>query len=296
MQDLIDTSLRLGFSMSEAEALVQAGHRSWRLLKLPREYSLPKPVIEAHAFIGSRPAWSMLKEPWRDLIETLWPLSTFLMSRWRPAQRACVVLVGPPGSGKSTLAQQLRDLLEWHNRRLLICSSDDFYLSREQRQARGMRWRGVDGCWDSPRFQALLDGYHQGQQPLSCPRFDFSLDDLGQAHIEEQRPDLLMLEGLLAAPLFESVEILGPSVHIAIDMPLEASRQGRFERERRLREAQSGSQLLSEADMERFWREALAPSVRRFVQPVVEWAPLVLSKSATHEPFRLQQVRSLDRS
>ncbi len=113
-------------------------------------------------------------------------------------------LQGSQGSGKSTLGRFLCLLLrEEFKLNTKVCSIDDFYLSREQRQTLAKRThpllqtRGVPGTHDTQGMYEAFAKFKFGKQ-FVLPLFDKGSDDIkpkDQWTQVDDRPDVLIFEG-----------------------------------------------------------------------------------------------------
>lgn len=169
---------------------------------------------------------------------------------------------GLPGSGKTTLARAIADATD-----AFSMSLDDFYLSKAERAARGLRWRGGPGSHDLPLLHDVLDRVRSRSGPVTVPRFDAGRDDRGPAEVLDPVGGLAILEGWFLGyggegygPVADHLDLL---VHL--DVPYEVAKRRRFEREAALRAAGGG---FAPDEMERFWDEALAPHIARVMDEV----------------------------
>lgn len=130
---------------------------------------------------------------------------------------------GAQGTGKSTLAQLVqRYLASAFDRRVVVLSIDDIYLTREQRQQLGkrvhplLRTRGVPGTHDVDlgvsvieRLQSLQEG-----ETTRIPRFDKSRDDRCAQDdwpLVEGPIDLIIFEGwCVGSRACADIELLEP--------------------------------------------------------------------------------------
>ncbi|HWK55572.1 MAG TPA: hypothetical protein VNR18_14435 [Hyphomicrobiales bacterium] len=147
-----------------------------------------------------------LPSTYRDTVNTWFlPLAHDLLHKVAHSRQAPVIGVsGCQGSGKSTLAALLVLLLrELMGLRCVNLSIDDFYLSRNEREALGervhplLRTRGVPGTHDVALALATLRALREpGTVPI--PRFDKGVDD--RRAIADWPPiaapvDVIVLEG-----------------------------------------------------------------------------------------------------
>lgn len=93
----------------------------------------------------------------------------------------CVAISGSQGSGKTTLAKILAATLDSKS---VVCSLDDFYLPKHQRNhlARDehplLATRGVPGTHDIVWLQRMLEHWQTGHVgPFTHPLFDKGMDD-----------------------------------------------------------------------------------------------------------------------
>jgi uridine kinase len=190
-------------------------------------------------------------------------------------------LAGPPGCGKTTLMAAVAAAAGRQDRdgRPLAVSLDDVYLSRAERDARGIRFRAQPGSHDLGAACALIDAVRGGAPALTVPRFDHGTDDRRPPETVAGPVARLLLEGLFVGlEAYGSEAVAGRlDVLIYLDCPTALARQRRLGREARLREASGGTHGLSEAEMETFWREVLEPGIARWVRPIRTHADLVVT-------------------
>lgn len=112
-------------------------------------------------------------------------------------------LSGGQGAGKSTLGRQLQRALEVAGARVVVCSLDDFYLSRGERAELGrtvhplLATRGVPGTHDLPLLRRSLDALAK-RQTVTLPVFDKGADDrvpVDGWHEVTGPVDVVVLEG-----------------------------------------------------------------------------------------------------
>ncbi len=184
---------------------------------------------------------------------------------------------GPPGVGKTTLiAWVARCLRALDGRaRVVAVSLDDFYLSRAERRARGLAWRAQPGSHDLAAAVAFLGAARAGERVLRVPRFDHGADEPGAPEVVPGPASAVLMEGWLLGLDGEGYGAVAKELdHLTyIGCPLALARRRRLAREEALRAAGRG---FSEAEMGRFWRQVLAPGVRRWVEPIRARADLVV--------------------
>jgi D-glycerate 3-kinase len=115
------------------------------------------------------------------------PLVQKLVAHQKSAKRPILVaLNGCQGSGKTTVCDFLRCAFEAeHQLHAVALSLDDFYLTREQRQALAdsvnplLATRGVPGTHDMALLRQTLEQLLDSKrsEPVAIPRFDKSVDD-----------------------------------------------------------------------------------------------------------------------
>ncbi|HYZ92977.1 MAG TPA: hypothetical protein VFA34_11405 [Actinomycetota bacterium] len=186
-----------------------------------------------------------------------------------------VGLAGPPGAGKSTLAHRVADRLE----QMLVLSLDDFYLSREDRAARGLPWRGPPGSYDLPALLDVLDRLRSGDRPVKLPRFSAEIDDRIEPVVVSETPRLVLVEGWVLGhredgygAVLDRLDLL-----VYLDVPDEIARARRFGREQSLRKRGGG---FSDDEMHAFWDEVLEPGMRRWVRAARESADVLIEMGA----------------
>ena len=194
----------------------------------------------------------------------------------RAATPRVFALSGPVGAGKSTIAGAVARSLAAVGIRAVALSLDDFYLSREERDRRGIPWRAVPGSHDLDLTVRTLAAIQDGSQPLVLPRFDMSRDDRGADERLDEAPDVVLFEGWIIGYDGEGYERILPSLdwHLHLAVPKDVARRRRFARETKLRE-QTG-RAFSPEEMQRFWDEVLGPGIDTWVPVTAEHADIVV--------------------
>ena len=220
-------------------------------------------------------------DAWRGLVDRIVrPLVAIL----RGLDPAVVGVAGPPGSGKTTIARVVAAAL---GPRALQVSMDDFYLSKGERDAKGLRFRGGPGSHDLTMLVGVLDDVRAQRTPVTIPRYDTHADDRAEPRRLERAPRPLILDGYFLgydgdgyADVLERLDVLA-----FLDVDIETARTRRFEREQALRDEGGG---LSEEDMHAFWDDVLGPGVERLVPVARSNADLVISIDADQHVTRVE--------
>lgn len=188
---------------------------------------------------------------------------------------------GPVGGGKSTAARGVSRFLANAGIRAFALSLDDFYLSKQERQRRGIAWRAAPGSHDIDLLVRTLAAIQKGSHPLLLPRFDQSLDDRSTDERLDDPPDVVLFEGWIVGYDGEGYDRILPYLdwHLHLDVPNDVARRRRFEREAKLREETGGA--FSPEEMERFWDEVLGPGLDTWVRAAAEHADIVVRLDAT---------------
>ena len=183
---------------------------------------------------------------------------------------------GPAGAGKSTIAGAVSRALANAGMRAIAISLDDFYLSRQERERRGIAWRAAPGSHDIDLMVETLDAIQEGAGPLRLPRFDFSRDDRTADDSVEDAPDVVLFDGWIIGYDGDGygriLQYLDWHLHAAV--PADVARERRFARETRLRE--ETGRAFSPEEMQRFWDEVLGPGMDTWVKASAEHADIVV--------------------
>jgi uridine kinase len=188
---------------------------------------------------------------------------------------------GPVGAGKSTIADAVSQSLANLGTRAVALSLDDFYLSRDERERRGIAWRAAPGSHDLDLMARTLAAIRDRSQPLFLPRFDPSRDDRDADERIEEVPDVVLFDGWIIGYDGQGYERILPYLdwHLHLDVPKALARERRFDREAQLRE-RTGRAFTPE-QMERFWDEVLGPGIDTWVPVTADHADIVLRLDAT---------------
>ena len=194
----------------------------------------------------------------------------------RAARPRVFAISGPVGAGKSTIAGAVSRSLADVGMRAVALSLDDFYLSRKERDHRGIAWRAAPGSHDLDLMVRTLAAIQDGSRPLVLPRFDMSRDDRSADERLDEAPDVVLFDGWIIGYDGQGYERILPYLdwHLHLDVPKDVARQRRFDRERKLR-AETGKAFTPE-QMEQFWDEVLGPGIDTWVPASVEHADIVV--------------------
>jgi uridine kinase len=188
---------------------------------------------------------------------------------------------GPAGAGKSTVASAVSRSLANVGLGAVALSLDDFYLSRRERERRGIAWRAPPGSHDIDLMVQTLAAIQDGSRPLFLPRFDPSRDDRSPDECLEDSPDVVLFDGWIIGFDGQGYGRILPYLdwHLHLDIPTDVARDRRFDRETRLRE-ETGRAFTPE-EMERFWDEVLGPGMDTWVRASAEHADIVVRLDPT---------------
>jgi uridine kinase len=184
---------------------------------------------------------------------------------------------GPVGAGKSTVATAVARSLENAGMRAVALSLYDFYLSRRERERRGIAWRAAPGSHDLDLMVETLAAIQNGSQPLCLPRFDPSRDDRSTDERLHDAPDVVLFDGWIIGYDGQGYDRILPYLdwHLHLDVPKDVARQRRFGREAKLRE--ETGRAFSPEKMQQFWDEVLGPGFDTWVPASAEHADIVVS-------------------
>jgi len=188
---------------------------------------------------------------------------------------------GPVGAGKSTVATAVSRSLAKVGMRAVALSLDDFYLSREERERRGIAWRAAPGSHDLDLMVQTLAAIQNGSEPLCLPRFDPSRDDRSTDERLDASPDVVLFDGWIIGYDGDGYGRILPYLdwHLHLAVPTDVARERRFDRETKLREKTGGA--FSPEEMERFWDEVLGPGMDTWVPASAEHADIVVQFTET---------------
>lgn len=194
----------------------------------------------------------------------------------RASRPRIFAISGPVGAGKSTIAGAVARTLGAAGLRAIALSLDDFYLPRDERERRGIRWRAAPGSHDLDLMERTLAAVQDGSPPLVLPRFDQSTDDRTADERFAKLPDVVLFEGWLIGYDGEGYDRMFPYLdwHLHLDVPKDLARERRFAREAKLRE--ETGRAFSEEQMQAFWDEVLGPGIDAFVPVTAAHADVVV--------------------
>jgi uridine kinase len=193
---------------------------------------------------------------------------------WSQLQASCVAPVvqlirvtrprvfaisGAAGAGKSTVARAVSSALSDVGIRAVDLSLDDFYLSRKERERRGIAWRAAPGSHDIDLMVRTLAAIRDRARPLVLPRFDKSRDDRVADERLDEAPDVVLFDGWIIGYARQGYERMLPYLdwHLHLDVPFDLAKARRFGREATLRE--ETGRAFSPDEMQQFWDEVLGP-------------------------------------
>ncbi len=199
----------------------------------------------------------------------------------RASKPRVFAISGPVGAGKSTVAGAVVRSLANVGLRAVALSLDDFYLSRRERERRGIAWRAAPGSHDLGLMVETLAAVRKGSQPLVLPRFDPSRDDRGADERLDDAPDVVLFDGWIIGYDGQGYDRILPYLdwHLHLDVPKEIARQRRFAREAKLRE--ETGRAFSPEKMQQFWDEVLGPGFDTWVPASAEHADIVVRTTGT---------------
>ncbi len=199
----------------------------------------------------------------------------------RASRPRVFAISGPVGAGKSTIAGAVSRSLANVATRAVALSLDDFYLSRKERDRRGIVWRAAPGSHDLDLMVRTLAAIRDGASPLVLPRFDMSLDDRTADECLEEAPDVVLFDGWIIGYDSEGYERILPYLdwHLHLDVPTDVARERRFAREARLRE--ETGRAFSPEEMQQFWDEVLGPGMDTWVRAAADHADIVVRFTST---------------
>jgi uridine kinase len=194
----------------------------------------------------------------------------------RASQPRVFAVSGPVGAGKSTVAGAVARSLATVGTRAIALSMDDFYLSRGERERRGIAWRAAPGSHDLDLMVTTLAAIQEGSQPLVLPRFDPSRDDRSADERLDDAPDVVLFDGWIIGYEGQGYDRILPYLdwHLHLDVPKEVARRRRFAREQKLRE--ETGRAFSPDKMQQFWDEVLGPGFDTWVPASAEHADIVV--------------------
>ncbi|MDQ4091580.1 MAG: hypothetical protein M3163_14980 [Actinomycetota bacterium] len=194
----------------------------------------------------------------------------------RAARPRVFAVSGPIGAGKSTIAGAVSRSLANVGLHAVAVSMDDFYLSRAERQRRGIPWRAAPGSHDLELMVRTLAAVQEGAAPLVVPRFDMSRDDRSPDETFGEAPDVVVFEGWILGYGREGYDRIFPYLdwHLHLDVAKDVARRRRFDRETKLREETGGA--FTPEEMQRFWDEVLGPGIDAWVPACAARADIVV--------------------
>jgi type I pantothenate kinase len=227
-----------------------------------------------------------------------WPPAT---ARLRPEHRATarhhdappLALIGIGGSvaaGKTTLAHALcHALASATGRRVAVVGTDGFLLSDRELERRGLlAQKGFPATYDDARLRDFVDALRDGRE-LRVPHYCHRSRAVTH-HETLARPDLLILEGVIALRTLPLALHAAARCGIYLQAPLAAIEGWYIERYRRVRRPSDrgdtgGERQLDQAlddDARAVWQRTNLPNLVEHIRPGRRSADLVVHKRLDH--------------
>jgi uridine kinase len=183
------------------------------------------------------------------------------------AQSRLVAIVGGSGAGKSWLADRFQMLLGETSARL---SLDDFYLDRSHLPPSQREQINFDdpAAIDWPYVEKVLRNCRNGRL-LQLPLYDFTTHTrVRETQVQQPRP-LILMDGLWL--------LHRPAVRRMFDLSIFINSPARTRLRRRMGRdiAERGRTRVS---VRRQFEATVSPMHRRYVQPQLRWADVVLTQ------------------
>ena len=109
---------------------------------------------------------------------------------------------GSQGIGKSSFINIISKTIEkFYNKRILLLSLDNYYLSKKQRlllsekKHKLLITRGVPGTHNIEKLVKNINQFNKGKYPITIPLFDKLTDDKSKSIKMKTKFDILFLEG-----------------------------------------------------------------------------------------------------
>lgn len=201
-----------------------------------------------------------------------------------------VGLNAPPGCGKSTLVQLLHVLVRAaaesegvDSLRIVNVSSDDLYMTKKDRDERGIPSRLKVESIDTSLAATVLLPLKQSNDGsrVKIPRFNKGLDDREPEElwtVVEGRVDIILYEGWRVgidheayAPFNDVIDCL-----ICLEADIEVIRAWKLQSSRR--DAESAGKAFDEGKMNEAFDRDIMPFIKLYEEPLVRRADLVLRK------------------
>jgi len=212
-----------------------------------------------------------------DAWASVLPIAQFILK----AGLRLVGIAGPPGSGKSTLAKAIVTVANaWGDKPSMISMSlDDFYLSKIDRVAKGLRYRAQPGSHDIGEAVSVLEAVLERREFLRVPHFDHARDERGAPSEYSGTVESLILDGWIVGMQeygYGKITDLLDAV-IFIDCPIHLARYRRSDRDYRIQTESGGLEGFSHREMDEFWSTVLQPGILNWVMPIRERADIVIT-------------------
>jgi uridine kinase len=294
---MTDTLSTLLSRLLEAGSL--SDHDTWQLHQLAQADGIELALVtsSAHSLEASiarrlrtfsAVAAAVLKAGLKFEATTLWshyiPLADLILA-WCRSNRPCLFgIAGFPGVGKTYLTAVLSiaaGILS--DTTLAVVSLDDFYLEPSERERLGHKWRALPGTHDLKLLSDFLEAVGSERTTIDIPRYD-TRSEKRLPPIRSARPQVIFFEGFFVGAAVPGYEMLANSLSylLFLQMELELAHQCRLEREARIRAESNNTCGMSEHETERFWQEALFPTISEWVTTLERRADLTLTIDGNH--------------
>lgn len=126
-------------------------------------------------------------------------LANLVIKRAAGSSRFVVAIAGPPASGKSTVAEYLCSAIATKTKNLnpIIVPMDGFHLNNNILDELNLRqYKGAPETFDTTAFISLIEKIHSGEDDVSIPEFDRSLDKvIGNGKSVTSDNKIIIVEG-----------------------------------------------------------------------------------------------------